>query len=200
MVWPVKKEKKESILVVARHMFGKYGIQKTRLEEVARLSRVAKATIYNYFGSKDRVYLEVLDREVIGMAASISEEVARMTSPPDKLRAFVFSSFRLLRDSADIFNLRSEFMDQLISGTEDIRKTLFVRQLSILRPILKEGVESGVFRSDSVSTARSILYAVRGMELTWLLDPADREIDEGIETLFGLLCSGILTTEDARHV
>ena len=67
----------ESILAAARHMFMKHGIQKTTLEEIARLSRVAKATIYNYFGSKDRVYLEVLNREAIAMAKRILEEVAR---------------------------------------------------------------------------------------------------------------------------
>lgn len=191
----MKKEKVESILAVARHMFGKYGIQKTRLEEVARLSRVAKATIYNYFGSKERVYLEVLNREVGAMTARIAQEVARVGSPIDKLRAFVFSSFRLLRESADIFNLRSEFMDHLVSGTENIRNTLFTKQLSILQPILREGVVTGTFRSDSLSAARSILYAVRGMELTWLLDPKSTEVDEDLGTLFDLLCTGILVTD-----
>jgi AcrR family transcriptional regulator len=194
----MKKEKVESILAVARHMFGKYGIQKTRLEEVARLSRVAKATIYNYFGSKERVYMEVLNREVTAMTTRISQEVARMTSPIDKLHAFVFNSFKLLRDSADIFNLRSEFMDHVVYGTESIRKTLFSRQLSILQPILREGVMKGVFRNDSLPAARSILYAVRGMELTWLLAPRSTEVDEDIGTLFDLLCSGILVT-DGSH-
>lgn len=191
----MKKEKVDSILVVARHMFGKYGIQKTRLEELARLSRVAKATIYNYFGSKERVYLEVLNREVSAISERISQEVSRMTSPLDKLRAFVFTSFTLLRESADIFNLRSEFMEHLVYGTENIRKTLFSTQLSILQPILREGVKTGVFRCDSLPAARSILYAVRGMELTWLLDPRSTEVDEDIGTILDLLCSGILATD-----
>jgi AcrR family transcriptional regulator len=191
----MKKEKVDSILVAARHMFGKYGIQKTRLEELAHLSRVAKATIYNYFGSKERVYLEVLNREVIVIAERISQEVARMSSPLDKLRAFIFTSFTLLRESADIFNLRSEFMEHLVYGTENIRKTLFSTQLSILQPILREGVMTGAFRCDSLPAARSILYAVRGMELTWLLDPRSTEVDEDIGTIFDLLCSGILATD-----
>jgi AcrR family transcriptional regulator len=196
----MKKEKMESILATARHMFVKYGIQKTTLEDIARFSRVAKATIYNYFGSKDRVYLEVLNREADAMTARILEEVARMTSPLDKLRVFVFSSFSLLRTSADIFNLRSEFLGHLVAGTENIRKKLFTMQLSILQPILKEGVVTGFFRNDSIHAARSILYAVRGMELTWLLDPESTEVDEDIETFFDLLCRGILAKEDAPCV
>ena len=196
----MKKEKMESILAAARHMFVKHGIQKTTLEEIARLSRVAKATIYNYFGSKDRVYLEVLNREATAMGERILEEVARTTSPLDKLRAFVFSSFSLLRANADIFNLRSEFLGHLVSGTENIRKTLFSTQLSVLQPILKEGVMTGFFRNDSIHAARSILYAVRGMELTWLLDPESTEVDDDIETFFDLLCKGILAKEDVPFV
>jgi hypothetical protein len=111
----------------------------------------------------------------------------------------VFSSFKLLKESADIFNLRSEFMDHLISGTENIRKKLFSTQMSILQPILAEGVKTGVFRNDSVPAARSILYTVRGMELTWLLDPQSREVDDDLDTLFNLLCAGIIAPKEACH-
>ena len=51
----MKQEKLESILDAAGNMFGRYGIQKTSLHEIAQMARVAKATIYNYFGSKDQV-------------------------------------------------------------------------------------------------------------------------------------------------
>lgn len=193
----MKKDKLESVLATARQMFVKYGVQRTTLEEIARFSRVAKATIYNYFGSKDGVYLEVLNREADNMAAKILTEVALMTFPVDKLRAFVFSSFNLLRARADIFNLRSEFLGHLISGTENVRKKLFSMQLSILQPILKEGTSMGFFRNDSIHAARSILYAVRGMELTWLLDPESGEVDEDVETFFDLLCKGIVVKENS---
>ena len=59
----MKEEKAESILNAAKKIFGRYGPQKTMLDEIAHMARVAKATIYNYFGSKDRIYLEVLSRE-----------------------------------------------------------------------------------------------------------------------------------------
>ena len=68
----MKEGKAESILDTAKKMFGRYGLQKTTLAEIARMARVAKATIYNYFGSKDRVYLEVLRRETNEIVEKIS--------------------------------------------------------------------------------------------------------------------------------
>ena len=53
----------EAVLTAAKKVFARYGPRKTSLDEIARMARVAKGTIYNYFGSKDRVYLEVLRKE-----------------------------------------------------------------------------------------------------------------------------------------
>ena len=102
----MKKEKVDSILSTARLMFIRYGIQKTSLEEIARISRVAKATIYNYFGNKDQVFMEVLNREVADISARIHEAVGQFISPMEKLRAFIFTTFGVVKESADlIYNL-----------------------------------------------------------------------------------------------
>ena len=191
----MKKDKVDSILNTARQMFKKYGIQKTNLEDIARLSKVAKATIYNYFGSKDRVYMEVLNREVSDIASRISEAVGQVKSPGEKLRAFIFTSFKLVREAADILNLRSDLLHRLLPCAGDVRKNLFLAQTAILQTILNEGVKEGIFNSCGPHTGRSIVYALRGFEFTWLLDSDNAEIDADLDELFNILCSGILSAK-----
>jgi AcrR family transcriptional regulator len=188
----MKKDKVDSILNTARQMFKKYGIQKTNLEDIARLSKVAKATIYNYFGSKDRVYMEVLNREVSDIASRISEAVGQVKSPGEKLRAFIFTSFKLVREAADILNLRSDLLHRLLPCAGDVRKNLFLAQTAILQTILNEGVKEGIFNSCGPHTVRSIVYAMRGFEFTWLLDSDNADIDADLDELIILLCGGIL--------
>jgi len=191
----MKKDKVDSILNTARQMFKKYGIQKTNLEDIARLSKVAKATIYNYFGSKDRAYMEVLNREVSDIASRISEAVGQVKSPGEKLRAFIFTSFKLVREAADILNLRSDLLHRLLPCAGDVRKNLFLAQTAILQTILNEGVKEGVFNSCGPHTVRSIVYALRGFEFTWLLDSDNAEIDADLDELFNILCGGILSAK-----
>ncbi|MDY6831013.1 MAG: TetR/AcrR family transcriptional regulator [Thermodesulfobacteriota bacterium] len=191
----MKKDKVDSILNTARQMFKKYGIQKTNLEDIARLSKVAKATIYNYFGSKDRVYMEVLNREVSDIASRISDVVEQVKSPGEKLRAFIFTSFRLVKEAADILNLRSDFPHRHLPRAGDVRKNLFLAQTAILQTILSDGAKKGVFNSHGPHTARSIVYAMRGFESTWLLDPDNAEIDADLNELFNILCDGILSAK-----
>ena len=137
----MKPEKMESILDTAKKMFARYGLRKTSLDEVARMARVAKATIYNYFGSKDRVYLEVLRREIDELVEKVSSSVDQETSPRDKLVTFVRAKFRYMRQAINILNLDREGIDKLLPTVEPIRKELFEREVDIIRSILNEGVE-----------------------------------------------------------
>ena len=113
----MKPEKIESILNTAKRMFGRYGIQKTSLSEIAQMARVAKATIYNYFGSKDQVYLEVLNREVNDIIEKISSAVDQTSSPINKLRVFLQARFRYMKEAINILNLRQEGLDRLLPKT-----------------------------------------------------------------------------------
>jgi len=191
----MKKEKVDSILSTARLMFIRYGIQKTSLEEIARISRVAKATIYNYFGNKDQVFMEVLNREVADISARIHEAVGQFISPMEKLRAFIFTTFGVVKESADILNLHSGLIERLMPKSRNIHKLLFAKQMATLQGILKEGVKMGIFKSDDPPTARSILYALRGIEITWLLNKDTAETERDLEGLFNLICGGILRGE-----
>jgi AcrR family transcriptional regulator len=191
----MKREKAESILNTARQMFRKYGIQKTNLEDIARHSKVAKATIYNYFGNKDRVYLEVLNREIGLYTELISKAIEQEISPKDKLRAFLHTSFKFAREKAEILNLQSDTMSRYVPDAKKIRKDLFTKQASLLESILKDGFKNGIFSRCDVSAARGILYAIIGFEHTWLLDPDKADPEADLDGLLNILCNGIILKE-----
>lgn len=46
---------KESIKRASRELFRKYGYKKTSVNEIAKKAKIAKATIYKYFDSKELV-------------------------------------------------------------------------------------------------------------------------------------------------
>ncbi len=193
----MKQEKLESILDAARNMFGRYGIQKTNLHEIARMARVAKATIYNYFGSKDQIYLEVLNREVNDIIEKISAIVEDAISPADKLRVFMHAKFRYMKEAINILNLSREGIDKLLPKTSSIRDRLFSKEVSILHSILEKGADEGIFHvSNIMLTAQAIGYALRGFETTWLLKENDNEIEAHLDNLSNILCSGILIRKE----
>ncbi|MBI4621505.1 MAG: TetR/AcrR family transcriptional regulator [Desulfobacterales bacterium] len=189
----MKQEKLESILDTARKMFGRYGIQKTNLGEIASLARVAKATIYNYFGSKDQVYLEVLQREADDILKKIEAAIERVRSPIEKLRTFVSTKFRCMKEAVNIINLGRERTDSVPPKTDRIRNDLFEREVGIISSIFELGVKEGIFRTtDILLTARAIAYALRGFELTWLVEESSERIEHYLDKLIAVLFNGIL--------
>ncbi len=191
----MKQEKLESILDTAKKMFARYGLQKTTLDEVARMARVAKATIYNYFGSKDQVYMEVLRREMDDIVSKISSSVAQVTLPSDKLDAFVRAKFRYMRKAINILNLDREGIEKLLPNAESIRDELFEREVDIIYSVLKKGVEQGVFYINNlILTSRAIAHALKGFELNWLVQESEEKIEQYLDELMSILFYG-LTSE-----
>jgi AcrR family transcriptional regulator len=190
----MKQEKSESILGSAKKLFARYGLQKTSVDEMARMARVAKATIYNYFGSKDQVYLEVLRREMDEIIEKTSSLVAQEVSPGDKLTTFVKTKFRYMREAINILNLDREGIEKLLPSAEGIRNELFEREVDIIHSILKEGVEQGVFYLDNILlTARAISHALRGFELNWLVQESEEKIDYYLNELMSILFYGLMS-------
>jgi len=195
----MKQEKLESILYTAKKMFARYGLRKTRIEEMARVARVAKATIYNYFGDKDKVYLEVLRREMDEVIENVSASVAKEASPEKKLAAFVKAKFRYMRKATNLLNLDREGIENLLPSTESVRKELFECEVDIIHSLLKEGVEKIVFHLKyPLLTARAIAHALKGFELNWLVQESEERIDHYLDELMNILFFGLLSDKRAR--
>jgi AcrR family transcriptional regulator len=192
----MKQEKLESILSTAKKMFARYGLQKTSMDEMARSARVAKATIYTYLGSKDRVYLEVLRREANEIVEKVSFSVAQQVSPEDKLVAFARAKFRHMREAINILNLDREGIDKLLPSAENIRNQFFEREVDIIRSILMEGVGKGIFHlNDVLLAARAIGHALRGFELNWLIQESDERIEHYLDELMNVVFYGLISAK-----
>jgi AcrR family transcriptional regulator len=190
----MKQEKLEAILATARKTFARYGLRKANLDEIARVARVAKGTIYNYFRSKEGVYLEVLSREVEEIVEKITQSVDREVSPEKKLTSFIHAKFLYMREALNILSLDREGMEEHLHQADRIRNDLFESEVTIVVTILKEGMEKGVFRlNDILLTARAICHALRGFELNWLVQESHEHIDYYLDELQRILFFGIAT-------
>ena len=192
----MKQEKLESILDTAKKMFARYGLRKTSMDEIAHMAMVAKATIYNYFGSKDKVYMEVLRQEASEIVEKISSSVAKESLPTDKLVAFARAKFRYMRKAMNLLNLDREGVEKLLPTAKDIRNKLFDQEVNIISSILKEGVQKGTFHiNDILLAAKAIAHALRGFELNWLIQESEERIDHYLDELMNLLFYGLMSKE-----
>ncbi|VTZ66172.1 Transcriptional regulator, TetR family [Sinorhizobium medicae] len=141
---------KEDILNIATEEFSAFGLSGARVDAIAEKTRTSKRMIYYYFGSKEGLYLAVLEkayRKIRSLEADL--ELADLP-PVEALRTLIASTFDHDEKNPDFVRLVS---------IENIHHASHMKQsseigelnLSIVRTIdeiLDRGRREGVFRRD----------------------------------------------------
>ncbi|RZM17605.1 MAG: TetR/AcrR family transcriptional regulator, partial [Pedobacter sp.] len=86
---------KESIIRAAKELFRKYGYHKTSVNEIARKARMAKATIYKYFESKEQILDAILMNYLDLNLHEILKNKAQFANEEEHLTALVMKTCRL---------------------------------------------------------------------------------------------------------
>ncbi|MEJ2594025.1 MAG: helix-turn-helix domain containing protein [bacterium] len=82
---------REKILKVAARIFGKYGFQKTTMDEIARTAHKAKGSIYYYFRSKEELFLAVVSKEMNELREALLEVAAEKSGATNMLRNYMLT-------------------------------------------------------------------------------------------------------------
>ena len=78
----VKSEaRRQAIIDVAKEAFCRQGFEATSMSEIASRVGGSKATLYNYFRSKEEIFIAVMESSATAQAALTTEPV-KCTDPP----------------------------------------------------------------------------------------------------------------------
>lgn len=103
---------KESIKKAAKDLFRKYGYHKTSVNEIAKRAKIAKATIYKYFESKELLLQAILMEYIQNSVHEI------ILNPSEELDEEAYLSMIILKTSRLSYTVCNEFI-----GWEFIRES-----------------------------------------------------------------------------
>ncbi len=136
------------ILEVATHEFADKGLAGARIDAIAAATRTSKRMIYYYFGSKDGLYLAVLEEAYRRMRSIEADLHLDDLDPVLALRRLVEFTYDHHRDNEDFIRL---VMSENIHRADYLRQSKGIRQLNIkaidsVRELYERGVGQGLFR------------------------------------------------------
>jgi AcrR family transcriptional regulator len=137
------------ILQVATHEFADKGLTGARIDAIAAATRTSKRMIYYYFGSKDGLYLAVLEEAYRRMRAIESDLHLDDLPPVQALQRLVEFTYDHHRDNEDFIRL---VMNENIQRGDYLRQSQSIQQLNTkaiesVRDVYDRGVVQGVFRA-----------------------------------------------------
>jgi AcrR family transcriptional regulator len=137
------------IIEVATHEFSEKGLAGARIDVIAEAMRTSKRMIYYYFGSKEGLYIRVLEEAYRRIRAIETGLHLEDLAPEDALRKLVGFTVDYQLANPDFIRLvmtenihRGEFLAQ----SKAIQK-LNVPAIDAVREVYQRGVAAGVFRA-----------------------------------------------------
>ncbi len=148
------------ILEVATREFAEKGLAGARIDAIAEAMRTSKRMIYYYFGSKEGLYLAVLEESYRRMRAMEAEAHLDDLPAEDALRKLVGHTLDYQWAHPEFARLvQSENIERALylAQSKSIRK-LNVPAIEGLRRVVERGQKAGLFRSgiDAVDLHMSI--------------------------------------------
>ncbi|WP_207459063.1 TetR family transcriptional regulator [Azospirillum sp. SYSU D00513] len=144
------EETRRNILAVAKEEFAKNGLSGARVDAIAARTRTTKRMIYYYFGSKEGLYLAVLEKayaDIRGIEINLHLEEADPETAIRTLIDFTIDYQDANPDFIRLVSIENIHEGRFIAQSEAIRN-LNVAIIDTIRRILARGRETGAFRDD----------------------------------------------------
>jgi AcrR family transcriptional regulator len=141
---------RSDILAVATEEFATHGLSGARVDEIALRTRTSKRMIYYYFGSKEGLYLAVLEKAYRDIRAIESRLHLEGMAPEAAIRRLVEFTFDYQDARPDFVRLVSI---ENIHNAEHVARSSSIRSLNVsiietIGTILRHGREQGVFHAE----------------------------------------------------
>lgn len=145
---------REDILDVATEEFSEFGLSGARVDSIAEKTRTSKRMIYYYYGSKEGLYLAVLER-AYRKIRSLESDLQLAELPPDEaLRQLIGTTFDHDEQNPDFVRLVSI---ENIHHAMHMRRSSEIADLNVsvirtIQDIVDRGLRTGVFkrRADAI--------------------------------------------------
>jgi AcrR family transcriptional regulator len=188
----VKDQTKDKILAVAARLFGKYGFQKTTVDEIARTAHKAKGSVYYYFKSKEELFLAVVILEINVLKASLTRVIVDSQDATGMIRNYLLNRMTLMKDAVNYHeSLKADFVDDygfLAECQEDFTRF----EIDLMKAVLDRGIRENTFQiKDTQATAHVIILAMKAIEIPFYHQHKIAGYEQTIVELLDILIKGL---------
>lgn len=165
-------ETKNQIISTASILFAKYGYYKTSIDEIAKMSRRAKGSIYYHFRTKEELFTAVVASELDFVKADLEIIVRDNTLAADeKLKSFLRQRMVGLYQAKNYHEtLHNDFFNEL-KFLKELRKDWDEWIKDHLSTIINQGIKEGLFEDIPELTPFLDIFVMvsRGLEVPFFL-------------------------------
>jgi len=154
--------RKEQTLNAASLVFEKYGLSKTKLDDIAKECGIKKTAVYYYFKNKDEIIKTMFLRDIEKLKSQVITRVNKQKTATAKIETYLKERTESIRYMMKYFDLFIK-EDAPLSHRElamKVKKEILQEEVDFLKEIIQNGVKNKEFKSDF--NVQSVIYLLLG--------------------------------------
>lgn len=195
-----KQLRKTEILEAAKKLFSQKGFLLTTLDEIAVAAEFGKGTIYNYFTSKDEIYIEIINEVIDNHLRIIKESDSSTKNPIEFIELYAKEIFRYCLSNSEGFKL---YIREIVNHRTDTcitKNELFEveskEREDILTVNFKKAIKQKLIVNYNPDKLRAIFDHMIFSYIHYLLNCKrvdELNLNEEIDVLLKIFLNGILS-------
>lgn len=170
-----EERRREQILNAAFRVFSAKGYRSATVEDIASEADVSKGTCYQYFSSKEDIFVATMERSLESL---LSEARSSASEARDALGRLAIEGLSFISRYREVQFMFLSVISEALAGNERLRRKgaeIFRRVAEFLARDIEKGVEEGIFKPVD---SRSVAYALIGIaEMAGILFSLEEDFD-----------------------
>jgi len=189
-----RENRRGKIIKVAAGLFSEKSYHDVTVDDIADKVGVAKGTIYLYFPSKEKLYLEILEDSYEAIESLLEREIAKTDPSTSKLRKVLSLIFEYYRINLAVLRILSRDETHLIKEHFEFTERWRMRRIKLYEKILEKGQKEGSFHSMNTKLVALIIFGlVRSVMFFYKTEKTATEIADEV---YSVISEGILAYRD----
>jgi AcrR family transcriptional regulator len=185
---------KNKILEVAEKLFSRFGFHKTSMDEIAKIARKAKGSLYYHFASKEDLFREVAAKEIHNLQNNLSVIINNeKLKSAEKVKLYLIKRMEIL-NSAALYHetIKADFFEHF-DFIDDLRAGLDNWEKNNIKKIILQGIEDGEFAiiEDVDVLIDVFIMVLKGLEIPFFLQGKYEKYSPHFDNLSGILIKGL---------
>ena len=164
------------------------------MDEIAKIARKAKGSLYYHFASKEELFKEVVSKEILNLKNQLSV-ISNNTdfSASGKLKTYLIKRMEILNNASNYHEtIKADFFEHF-DFIDDLRNELDEWEKENLKSIILQGVDNGEFEDiGNIDVLLDMFIMVlKGLEIPFFLQNKYEKYSPHFEGLMSILTKGL---------
>ena len=158
-------DKKTQIINAAIEVFAKHGLEKGKIANIAKVAKIGKGTVYEYFKSKDEIFRAIEKMFIFDSIDQINNLTQSEKSPTEKIEEIISYNINMHTVMGDAALILAELWaqhgrGQLHGHKDSAFADMYNDYHSAVLDVLTQGIKIGEFRAMNKDGVATMLLAL----------------------------------------